>query len=258
MHIDRQLGAVIRNYRDTLVKMDRVKRFFPRNPSSSSRPTNSDIPASTSTPLLWTLPPPRPSFSAHPPNILIIGAGSRGNVYARSIMLSSNGMVTAVADPVESRRKQLGRKYIWGITEPTEGMEFVGWKEFVEWEVLRRDRKNRGEEVPEAIDAVFVCTLDETHTEIVTGLASLNLHILSEKPLATTLDDCLRIYTSLLPNGPTSQATALFAVGHVMRYSPHNMLLRKLLLDDEVIGEVISVEHTEPIGWWHFTHSYVR
>ncbi|KAK1514566.1 streptomycin biosynthesis protein StrI [Colletotrichum costaricense] len=36
------------------------------------------------------------------------------------------------------------------------------------------------------------------------------------------------------------------------------MLLRKLLLEDRVIGEVISVEHTEPAGWFHFSHSYVR
>ena len=36
------------------------------------------------------------------------------------------------------------------------------------------------------------------------------------------------------------------------------MLLRKLLLDEKVIGDVLSVEHTEPVGWWHFSHSYVR
>ncbi|RDL30823.1 uncharacterized protein BP5553_10168 [Venustampulla echinocandica] len=36
------------------------------------------------------------------------------------------------------------------------------------------------------------------------------------------------------------------------------MLLRKLLLEDKVIGEVMSVNHTEPVGWWHFTHSHVR
>jgi predicted dehydrogenase len=233
--------------------IDRVKRFFPRNPRRSSTidPPISESPGNI-------LPPPCPLFSAHPPQILIIGAGSRGHTYARCIMLSSNGMVAAVADPVEFRRKQLGKKYIWGITEPKEGMEFSGWKEFVEWEVKRRERESRGEDVPVGIDGVFVCTLDETHVEIVTALAPLNLHVLCEKPLATTLDDCLRIYASLLPKNPLSPPTALFAVGHIMRYSPHNVLLRKLLLEDEVVGDVVSVEHTEPIGWWHFSHSYVR
>jgi len=73
-----------------------------------------------------------------------------------------------------------------------------------------------------------------------------------EKPLATTLGDCLSMY------GALANQDTIFAIGHVLRYSPHNILLRKLLLEDRVIGDVLSVEHTEPVGWWHFTHSYVR
>ena len=34
------------------------------------------------------------------------------------------------------------------------------------------------------------------------------------------------------------------------------MLIRKLLLDDDVIGDIMSVEYTEPVGWWHFSHGY--
>ncbi len=44
----------------------------------------------------------------------------------------------------------------------------------------------------------------------------------------------------------------------MLRYSPHNVTLRRLLLEDRVIGDLLSVDHTEPVGWWHFTHSYVR
>jgi hypothetical protein len=40
----------------------------------------------------------------------------------------------------------------------------------------------------------------------------------------------------------------VFGVGHVLRYSPHNVLLRKLVRDVRVVGDVISVEHTEPVG----------
>lgn len=36
------------------------------------------------------------------------------------------------------------------------------------------------------------------------------------------------------------------------------MLLRELLLEKEVVGDVLSIEHVEPVGWWHFSHSYVR
>ncbi|KAJ8124416.1 hypothetical protein O1611_g9224 [Lasiodiplodia mahajangana] len=36
------------------------------------------------------------------------------------------------------------------------------------------------------------------------------------------------------------------------------MMLRKLLLEDNAIGDILSVHHTEPVGFWHFSHSYVR
>lgn len=35
-------------------------------------------------------------------------------------------------------------------------------------------------------------------------------------------------------------------------------MLRELVLQNKVIGDVLSVEHVEPVGWWHFAHSYVR
>src|SRR6185436_18512620 len=89
------------------------------------------------------------------------------------------------------------------------------------------------------------------------------------KPLATTLNDTLRIWRSLSASGAAGtkgekgEEGRIFGIGHVLRYSPHNMLLRNLVLGDGegeggVIGDVLSVEHTEPIGWWHFAHSYVR
>jgi predicted dehydrogenase len=36
------------------------------------------------------------------------------------------------------------------------------------------------------------------------------------------------------------------------------MLLRDLVRQQKVIGDILSLEHTEPVGWWHFSHSYVR
>ncbi|KAL8936492.1 MAG: hypothetical protein Q9216_004898 [Gyalolechia sp. 2 TL-2023] len=191
------------------------------------------------------------------PRLLIIGAGARGNAYARAVSESTNACVYAVADPIQQKREALGRKYIWRHEDPVKGQIFCDWREFLEYERLRRQRRNEGDSVGPGVDGVFICTLDEMHAEIITGLAPLNLHMMSEKPLATTLKDCLDIYKSL--QAPQDESPrALFSIGHVLHYSPHNMLLRKLLLDDRVIGEILSIEHTEPVGWWHFSHSYVR
>ena len=194
-----------------------------------------------------------------PPRLLIIGAGARGNAYARAVTESTNASIVAVAEPIQHKRESLGQKYIWGLTGQAagQGQSFEDWKDFVQYEQRRRKQQEDGGLVPPGVDGVFVCTMDDTHVDIIMGLSPLNLHIMSEKPLATTLQDCLQISRSIQPN-PNEAPARIFAIGHVLHYSPHNILLRKLLLEDDIIGDVISVEHTEPVGWWHFSHSYVR
>jgi len=193
--------------------------------------------------------------SEAPLRYLVIGAGQRGVSYARPLMHSKIAQLYAVAEPVNFRRKNFGERYIWGRgNAPGQGQEFSSWTEWLTWEIERRARAKNSEDVPPGVDGVFVCTLDDTHVEIMTAIAPLKLHVLCEKPLATSLEDCLKIYKSF----QTQQDEKIFSVGHVLRYSPHNLLLRKLLLEDKVIGDILSIEHTEPVGWWHFAHSYVR
>ncbi|KAI0150347.1 NAD(P)-binding protein [Xylariaceae sp. FL1272] len=201
------------------------------------------------------LPTP-PPMSASPPRLLIVGAGSRGRVYARCSLSSSNGVIAAVAEPDAYKRQDFLKHFIWdqNTSAPPEGSSFSHWKEFVAWELDRRERKKAGQSVPEGVDAVFICVRDELHRDAIMDLAPLDLHILCEKPLATTLGDCTGIYHTLAQ----LQATKVFSIGHVMRYSPHNIMLRKLILEDNAIGSILSVNHTEPVGFWHFAHSYVR
>lgn len=196
--------------------------------------------------------------SSSPPRLLVIGAGSRGNAYARAVKESTNGMIVAVAEPLEFQRQQFGRRYIWGDDVPKEGQDFCGWREFLDYELQRRQRSESGKDVTPGVDGIFVCTLDTMHEEIIVAFAPLNLHIMSEKPLATTMQSCLNIYKALRPEGTDCSPERVFSVGHVLRYSPHNMLLYKLLVEERAIGDIVSIEHTEPVGWWHFSHSYVR
>ncbi|KAK5137536.1 hypothetical protein LTR08_008516 [Meristemomyces frigidus] len=188
------------------------------------------------------------------PRFAIIGAGSRGNAYAAAIVRSGLGVVAAIVEPIEFKRQQLGVKYIWHATGRTSSQEYSDYKAFVTSEHKRRKASNGSSpDRDDAIDGVFVCVPDSLHHAIVTALAPLGVHIMCEKPLATTLADCLSIQRTL-----SQHASRIFAIGHVLRYSPHNMLLRHLLLEEKAIGEVLSMEHTEPVGYWHFAHSYVR
>jgi predicted dehydrogenase len=200
---------------------------------------------------------------------LVIGAGSRGNAYARAVTTATPGTIHAVAEPHPFKRREFGRNYIWGQGSAKEGQEFADWREWIQWETKRRadavgdgSAGTAGPAGPSGVDGVFICTLDETHIEVIKAIAPLNLHILCEKPLALSLDDCLTVYRTLQPPEGAGQRpraqSKIFSIGHVLRYSPHNILLRKLLLADRVIGDVVSLEHTEPVGWWHFSHSYVR
>ncbi|KAK0392819.1 hypothetical protein NLU13_2314 [Sarocladium strictum] len=200
--------------------------------------------------------PPKPVRSENPPRFIIIGAGSRGSRYAETIDANGHGIVASVAEPVVYKRESLGKRHIWGENgKSAEGQAFEDWRGFLDYEQRRRQRVAAGDQdVPEGVDGAFICVLDEMHREVVVGLSPLGLHIMCEKPLACSMDDCLAMYRAILPH----QSSRIFSIGHVLRYSPHNMMLRELLVQDKVIGAISSVVHTEPIGWWHFTHSYVR
>jgi hypothetical protein len=192
---------------------------------------------------------------------LVVGAGSRGHAYAEAVTESTSAVIYAVAEPRPYNRQEFGETFIWGEGKtPAEGQEFSDWRDWLKWEQARRQKVEQGiPGVPEGVDGVFVCALDEMHVEIMCAIAPLNLHVLCEKPLATSLEDCLTIYRAFVPRGKEDSAPSkVFSIGHVLRYSPHNMRLRRLLLTDRVIGDIVSIEHTEPVGWWHFSHSYVR
>ncbi|KAF2872095.1 streptomycin biosynthesis protein StrI [Massariosphaeria phaeospora] len=214
-----------------------------------------------------------PGKQSFTPRVLVIGAGSRGTSYARYTLSSTNAIIAAVAEPDRYKRAEFGKKFIWGDGEPVLGQQFADWRDFVDYEIERRGRGKSGEG---GIDAVFVCVLDEMHEEVVCGLAKLNVHICCEKPMSTSLKSCVAMYQALKDggegaqngyangqingstNGDRKRKETIFGICHVLRYSPHNMMLRHLLLEKEVIGDVLSIEHVEPVGWWHFSHSYVR
>lgn len=46
-------------------------------------------------------------------------------------------------------------------------------------------------------------------------------------------------------------------MGHVLRYTPQTRAI-KSLLDSGVLGDIININRVEPVGYWHFAHSYVR
>ena len=246
---------------------DRLKKRFesPKNPLDKSK-------ISPPIPNCASFPSTMPKKPASAPRVLIIGAGSRGNAYAQYITSSTAASVVSIAEPITSKRDALGSKYIWpssndknnptgrGARPPHRRRpsdSFDAYEDFLDYETVRQQRVFAGEkgDVGEGVDGVVICTLDDTHVDVVKGIAGLEgapLGILCEKPVARNVQGLRELMKAV-----GKEQKAVFAVGHVLRYSPHNMMLKEMVMGGTV-GDVISVEHTEPVGWSHFAHSYVR
>jgi len=75
--------------------------------------------------------------------------------------------------------------------------------------------------------------------------------ILLEKPIAPTEKECRDILKLQQKNGN------IVAVCHVLLYAPYFINLKELM-DSGVLGDIISIQHFEPIEHIHMSHSYVR
>ena len=48
-----------------------------------------------------------------------------------------------------------------------------------------------------------------------------------------------------------------FMVCHVLRYAPFYEKLKEII-EEGRIGQIINLQHTENVAYWHFAHSFVR
>jgi predicted dehydrogenase len=168
-----------------------------------------------------------------PVTLAICGGGKRGQAYAAYAAEHPElAKVVAVAEPRQFQREQMSRAH--GI--PAENV-------FDSWSLLAgRER---------LADAVLICTQDRMHLEPVLALAPKGYAILLEKPMAVVEADCERIVACV------KQHRNLFAVCHVLLYTEFTKRL-KALLDAGAVGKIVSVQHLEPVAWWHQAHSFVR
>jgi predicted dehydrogenase len=66
----------------------------------------------------------------------------------------------------------------------------------------------------DSIDAVYICTHHDSHSALATRAAEAGKHVMMEKPLALTLDECERVGNAVEKSGIT------FMVGFKLRYYP--------------------------------------
>ena len=166
-------------------------------------------------------------------SVIILGAGGRGTIYANLIrLMPEKAEVVAVAEPRDFFRNRITMEH--NIPEVN---SFTDWHD-----VLKR---------PKFADAVIITTQDRMHVEPAVAFADKGYNILIEKPLAPDASSCRRIVEAVKKNN------VLLSACHVMRYANYTSMLRDLIRNGSV-GQIVSIEHLEPVGHWRYAHSYVR
>ena len=170
---------------------------------------------------------------AGPVTMAVLGAGARGSVFAGfAERFPGRASVVAVADPRTDRREALA-----------EGLGVAADRRLGDWrELAARER---------LADAVIVTTPDREHAEAAIRFAGLGYHVLLEKPIAPTWAECVDVVDAV------EKAGVILAVCHVMRYTAYTEAVKQVVAEGR-LGQIVGAEHLEPVGWWHFAHSYVR
>lgn len=122
----------------------------------------------------------------------VIGTGMMGIEHIMNVRSIDGAEVTAYADPHEQSR-------IGAATIVPEATAFAD----------HRDLLGSG-----LCDALVVATPNHTHAEVLEDVLATNLHVLTEKPLATTIEDCRRI------EALAESRDAITWVGLEYRYMP--------------------------------------
>jgi predicted dehydrogenase len=173
------------------------------------------------------------TLNQRPVTAVIAGAGGRGTTYATFAREHPDRFkIVGVAEPILYRRQFMIDHY--GV--PTNNV-FLDWKDMAQQ--------------PRLADMVIISMQDPLHAEPALAFAGLGYDILLEKPMAPNEADCHRIHKAV------KEAKVMLAVCHVMRYTHYTQVLKQVV-DSGAIGEVVSMQHLEPVGYWHQAHSFVR
>lgn len=163
----------------------------------------------------------------------ILGAGGRGDYFSQLIERNPRaGQVVAVADPDPARRKVIADRH----QIPT-SMQFEKWED-----LLAR---------PKLADCVIDTLMDRLHAPSAIKALGLGYHMMLEKPMATSLEECIAIEQA------ARLARTVVSICHSLRYHVTYAEVKRLILAG-AIGDVISFDQLEPVDPIHQSHSFVR
>ncbi|MDR3292574.1 MAG: Gfo/Idh/MocA family oxidoreductase [Clostridiales bacterium] len=164
--------------------------------------------------------------------IAIIGMGNRGRRYAYQIGQNPNAEITAVCEKNPAHLYAAAERY--GVKKEN---AFLSDTEFFK----------RGK----LADALVIATQDRDHYGHAIAALNAGYQLLLEKPVSPIPSECEEI--AALAHEKNLQVV----VCHVLRYSAFYDTIKRVI-DSGAIGEILSINDIENVGYWHFSHSYVR
>ena len=168
-----------------------------------------------------------------PVSIVAIGAGNRTNKYLEYVKQHPDRVrLVGVVELNDIRRQSVAERF--GL-EPSQC--YADYHDFF---------RN-----PVQTDAVMVCTPENMHFEPTMLAIEAGYHVLLEKPIAQTLEECQAIGEAARKKG------VLVSVCHVLRYHPYFMKVKELV-DSGELGHIISINHRTSVGVDRAVHGFVR
>ncbi len=166
--------------------------------------------------------------------VVIAGAGGRGRLtYAPySKKFPEQMKLVAAADRIPARLEEMRREY--GLAE--EHCFSTVEEMFAQ---------------PKMADMAFICTQDADHVRHACLALEKGYDLLLEKPVAGDVDECRKLLEKAEELGRS------VTVCHVLRYAPFYQKL-KSILEEGGLGQIISIQASENVGYWHQAHSFVR
>ena len=131
----------------------------------------------------------------------IIGAGYIGSVHAKNLLTDARVHILGVVDLVAPKAEELAR-LVKGRTFPNAAALFDA-----------------------GVEAVYVCTPNTLHAEAVLAALERDVHVFSEKPMATTLHEAQQILDA------ARASRALYQIGHNRRFAPVYKLAKQKVLE---------------------------
>lgn len=159
--------------------------------------------------------------------IAVIGAGSISEMHLKSYQNNPDAELYAICDLNEERAKAKAEKY--GITRI-----YTDYKELL---------------ADPGIDAVSICTWNNSHAPISIAALDAGKNVLTEKPLCMTVNEALAVEEAVHRSGKTLQ------VGFVRRYASNTRIIKSFLENGE-LGDIYYAKAScirrlgNPGGWF--------